>query len=127
MFRLYDYLLSELKKIKAMTGDPHIDRYRFIPWTTQTLKMQLDGPEKSSAHQKCAIASKLLDELGTIPITFLQSSSVITVRLVNLLHEIGTLVHWLSASSNARWPSPRRRWLIIPFLPRYISRFGIYF
>lgn len=47
--------------------------------TAQTLKMLLALSDGSSVHQRCAIASELLDELSTLPTAYLQASSLTTV------------------------------------------------
>lgn len=47
--------------------------------TAQTLKMLLALSDGSSVHQRCAIASELLDELSTLPTVYLQASSLTTV------------------------------------------------
>lgn len=45
----------------------------------QTLKMLLVGSEKPGVHQRCAIASELLDELGKIPLGLFRATSTTSV------------------------------------------------
>ncbi|GAD97197.1 hypothetical protein CNBD2850 [Paecilomyces variotii No. 5] len=93
--KLYEALPEDLRTIKAMTGDPQLDRYGFIAAniliTTQTLKMVLVGHEKPSIHLRCAIATELLDELSTIPLAFFHASSSVT------LHHLAQVGHMLAA------------------------------
>lgn len=118
--KMHEELPQELKKVKAMTGDPKADRYGFIGkshgsnrpggWritttasniliTTHTLKMLLVSGEKSSVHLRCAIASELLDELSGIPIDFFHASSTVTVS-----HHCSNGRSWLTFNSSSTWP-----------------------
>ncbi|VUC26863.1 unnamed protein product [Clonostachys rosea] len=90
-------LPPELKKVRAMTGDLDTDRFGFIASnilvTTQTLKMQLIGPERSSVHQRCAIVSELLDELSTIPVAYFHASNTCSLHHVaHIGHLLGNIV-----------------------------------
>jgi hypothetical protein len=48
--------------------------------TTQNLKMLVAGVDNASVHVRCAIAGELLDELSTIPTSYIHASSTTTVR-----------------------------------------------
>ncbi|CAK9782006.1 unnamed protein product [Cutaneotrichosporon oleaginosum] len=82
--RLLDDLPPELRRVKPMTGNIELDRLGFIATniiiTAQTLKMMLALSDRSSVHHRCAIASELLDELATLPASYLQASSVTTLQ-----------------------------------------------
>ncbi|KAJ0120018.1 hypothetical protein J7T55_000871 [Diaporthe amygdali] len=88
----YENLPLALKKVKAMTGDVRKDRYGFIACnvllTTQTLKMLLVGTEGPSVHMRCAIASELLDELSSIPMSLFHASSTLR-HLAQIGHILG--------------------------------------
>ncbi|VUC30167.1 unnamed protein product [Clonostachys rosea] len=116
--QLYEELPDDLKRIKAITGDPQVDRHGFIGKrpliitsrvtiipgkradmiklasnvliTIQTLKMVLVGSEKPSVHLHCAIATELLDELGAIPMGFFHATSTVT------LHHLAQVGHMLA-------------------------------
>ncbi|KAJ5621818.1 hypothetical protein N7528_005050 [Penicillium herquei] len=92
--KLYESLPDDLRRINAMTGDPHQDRYGFIAanilLTTQNLKMVLVGGEKPNVHMRCAIVTELLDELSAIPLAFFHSSSTVT------LHHLAQVGHMLA-------------------------------
>ncbi|KAL6360813.1 hypothetical protein LRP88_06521 [Fusarium phalaenopsidis] len=80
---LHAELPDELKRVKAITGDPQSDRYGLIAAniliTTQTLKMVLVSSGKPNIHLRCAAASELLDELSTIPIEFFYAMNTVSV------------------------------------------------
>ncbi|BEI84806.1 hypothetical protein CcaverHIS002_0502070 [Cutaneotrichosporon cavernicola] len=82
--RLVGDLPPELRRVKPMTGDIDIDRLGFVATnimiTGQTLKMMLALCDGSSVHHRCAIASELLDELATLPTSYLQASSSTTLQ-----------------------------------------------
>ncbi|GMK55902.1 hypothetical protein CspeluHIS016_0209580 [Cutaneotrichosporon spelunceum] len=81
-------LPPELRHVKPMTGDIDVDRLGFIATnimiTGQTLKMMLALGDGSSVHHRCAIASELLDELSTLPTSYLRASS--STSLQHLAH-----------------------------------------
>ena len=108
--RMYDDLPGEFKRAKEMTGDSEADRYGYtgaydnsthkIRWdlgfgfhelrlcglatniiiTMQTLRMVISGTEEANVHQRCAIAAEMLDALGSMPTSYIQSSSAPMVR-----------------------------------------------
>ncbi|KAL3292127.1 nuclear protein [Colletotrichum asianum] len=92
--QLYEDLPDDLKRIKAITGDPQKDRLGFIAsnilLTLQTLRMVLVGSEKPSVHLHCAIATELLDEISMIPLAFFHASSTVT------LHNLAQVGHMLA-------------------------------
>lgn len=47
--------------------------------TLHTIKMFLAGGERSSIHQRCAIASELLDELTSVPTAYIDSFGISSV------------------------------------------------
>ena len=100
---LHRDLPSELKTVKAMTGDPRADRHGFtaanILFTTTNLKMLLVGAEANpSVHLRCAIASELLDELGAVPPGWLNAAST------GSLHHIAHVGHVLGSTISDRAP-----------------------
>ncbi|RSM10348.1 hypothetical protein CDV31_007224 [Fusarium ambrosium] len=101
---LHAELPDELKRVKAITGDPQSDRYGLIAAniliTTQTLKMVLVSSGKPNIHLRCAAASELLDELSTIPIEFFYAMNTVSLHhLANVGHLLGNVTQ----SSLSAW------------------------
>lgn len=100
---LHRSLPLELKTVKAMTGDPRVDRHGFIAtnilFATNNLKMLLVGAETSpNVHLRCAIAGELLDELGSVPPSWFRAASS------GSLHHIAHVGHVLGSSIKDRAP-----------------------
>ncbi|GFZ46774.1 hypothetical protein JCM24511_03994 [Saitozyma sp. JCM 24511] len=98
ILRLHEDLPAELKTVKQMTGNPQTDRLGFIAAniliTTQNLKMLVASVDNASVHVRCAIAGELLDELSTIPTSYIHASSTTTLHhLAGVGHLLGSVIH----------------------------------
>ncbi|KAJ3457981.1 hypothetical protein MRS44_012090 [Fusarium solani] len=86
---LHAELPDELKRVKAITGDPQSDRYGLIV-----------SSGKPNIHLRCAAASELLDELSTIPIEFFYAMNTVSLHhLANVGHLLGNVTQ----SSLSAW------------------------
>ena len=92
---MYKNLPPQFKSTQPVTQDPKQDRFGFqaanIAATVQLLRMVLFSSGNNTVHERCQIASEVVDAFMTIPVGYLKAISS------PLLHHLAGIGHILGA------------------------------